>query len=378
MDPNMVTVGTMDSSKCLDPETHPFCVPQRGVTSIDAMEIWLKSEAYLEYIGFITAMNREVKGKPLSVSCPESEVTAGVLSLLEKLDVWITETPPIQQPQRFGNKAFKTWYTKVKENALELLQEVLPAKFHRAVPEVKEYFTESFGNSTRIDYGTGHEMSFCMFLCCLYKIGAFVAADNLAVVCKVFNRYMILVRRLQTVYKMEPAGSRGVWALDDYQFIPFIWGSSQLMDHPRIEPRSFTQPDIVDAFAKDYMFLGCIKYINEVKTGPFAEHSNQLWNISGVGYWGKVNEGLIKMYKAEVLAKFPVIQHVLFGSLLPLVVAPVPQTTVGKRPPGQLSRESLTRPPVGGFGKPTGTSNTSILSTTSCSSPPSQAPDKPT
>ncbi|KAG8252860.1 Serine/threonine-protein phosphatase 2A activator [Homalodisca vitripennis] len=114
-------------------------------------------------------------------------------------------------------------------NALDLLQEALPPLFYRAIPEIKEYLVESFGNSTRIDYGTGHEMSFCMFLCCLFKIGAFVAADNLAVVCKVFNRYMVLVRRLQTVYKMEPAGSRGVWALDDFQFIPFIWGSSQLI-----------------------------------------------------------------------------------------------------------------------------------------------------
>lgn len=38
----------------------------------------------------------------------------------------------------------------------------------------------------------------------------------------------------------------------------------------------------------------------QVKTGPFAEHSNQLWNISGVPTWSKVNAGLIKMYKAEV------------------------------------------------------------------------------
>jgi len=40
----------------------------------------------------------------------------------------------------------------------------------------------------------------------------------------------------------------------------------------------------------------------KVKTGPFAEHSNQLYNISGVPSWSKVNSGLIKMYKAEVRA----------------------------------------------------------------------------
>ena len=32
----------------------------------------------------------------------------------------------------------------------------------------------------------------------------------------------------------------------------------------------------------------CVKYIDEVKTGPFAEHSNQLWNVSGVPTWSKV------------------------------------------------------------------------------------------
>ncbi|VDP35122.1 unnamed protein product [Soboliphyme baturini] len=54
----------------------------------------------------------------------------------------------------------------------------------------------------------------------------------------------------------------------------------------------------------------------QMKTGPFAEHSNQLWNISSVSTWDKVNSGLMKMYKAEVLGKFPVVQHFLFGNLL--------------------------------------------------------------
>lgn len=61
---------------------------------------------------------------------------------------------------------------------------------------------------------------------------------------------------------------------------------------------------MIEKHKDDYMFIGCIDYINQVKTGNFAEHSPQLWNISAVESWVKINSGLVKMYQKEVTHSF--------------------------------------------------------------------------
>jgi serine/threonine-protein phosphatase 2A activator len=140
--------------------------------------------------------------------------------------------------------------------------------------------------------------------------------DYQAVVSRVFVKYLDLMRKLQLVYCLEPAGSHGVWGLDDYHFMPFIFGSSQLIDHKYMKPKSIHNRDILDNFSNEYLYLGCICFVMKVKKGHFAEHSPMLDDISGVPNWKKVNSGLLKMYKAEVLEKVPIMQHFLFGSLI--------------------------------------------------------------
>lgn len=116
---------------------------------------------------------------------------------------------------------------------------------------------------------------------------------------------------------LEPAGSHGVWSLDDYQFLPFLWGSGQLLANAQIAPKSVRSREIVDFYADDFLYLGAIKFVLTVKTGPFGEHSPTLNSIAELQHWEKVNGGLMKMYMAEVLGKFPVVQHQLFGPIFP-------------------------------------------------------------
>lgn len=320
------------------------------------MASWEKSEAYYEIIGFINAVSVAVQAKKLTDDLKLSDDVKNIHKIFEILNKMVDETPAQDQPQRFGNKAYRDWYKKLTDNSLAILQEALPQNKHRAAPELLGYFVESFGNATRIDYGTGHELAFIMFLCCLFKIGIFKREDKSVVCLKIFNEYLMFARRLQQTYRMEPAGSHGVWSLDDYQFIPFIWGSAQLGINPPIEPAQFPEPNIVEIYKDDYMFIGCIDYIMKVKIGLFAEHSNQLWSISGVQSWVKINAGLVRMYQKEILSKFPVIQHVLFGSLLTL--NPVKQGTMIPN-----VRLGFVAPQPPSFAKGAGDSNTSTTST---------------
>jgi len=238
-----------------------------------------------------------------------------MLALLRTLDAWIDDIPPLKTPQRFGNVAFRTWGQRLEERADAVLEELLGPAHSQVVPHVKPYFLTSFGHFIRMDYGTGHETSFGLFLLCLTLVRFFDTHidQERDLVLTVFLRYLRLCWRLQDVYKLEPAVRHGVWGLDDYCFLSYIFGSGQLRDHPDIPVTAVLHPPLP---ATNLYFIAVMR-IFDVKKGPFHEHSSQLHSIAtAVPYWSKVNSGLFKMYEAEVLGKRVVVQHIPLGGLL--------------------------------------------------------------
>uniref|UniRef100_A0A915PL99 Serine/threonine-protein phosphatase 2A activator n=1 Tax=Setaria digitata TaxID=48799 RepID=A0A915PL99_9BILA len=310
----LVTDAMIDGSG--ESDKNKYYRPERHVLSVFDLAKWCRSKAYAEYMGMVNELNDSVKGVVSTDDIPISPKVMDAIDILDELQKWTLEYPPEEMgTQRFGNVAFRKWYQRLTEESDDIIYGLLTAEKKNAVVELLPYFLDSFGNATRIDYGSGHEASFLIFMCCLRKLGVFTKTDNCSLVLRLFLKYLRLVRCLQTTYRMEPAGSRGVHALDDFQFIPFLWGSSQLIGNKRLSPESYLKPDIVKMHASRNLFFDAVQYINDTKIGPFHEHSNQLWNISAVQTWEKINSGMFKMYEAEVLKKFPVVQHFQFGSL---------------------------------------------------------------
>nr|GAT59328.1 protein phosphatase 2A regulatory subunit 4 [Mycena chlorophos] len=294
-----------------------MALPTLKITTDDDVDTWRRSRSYQDYAVFLRRLNESVVGQDLPET-PNASTSNAIQKLIEMMDVvdgWIDEIPPQVSPQRFGNLAFRTWGRRLEEQSDALLETLLPADYAPIIPHIKPYLVTSFGSFGRMDYGTGHETSFALFLLCL-TLTRFLhptPPEERAIVLTLFPRYLRLCWRLQDVYNLEPAGSHGVWGLDDSSFLGYIFGSGQLREQTSIPVSAVLHPPLP---ATNLYFLSIMR-IHQVKHGPFHEHSAQLHAIAtGVPNWGKVNSGLFKMYEAEVLGKRVVVQHIPLGGLL--------------------------------------------------------------
>lgn len=334
----------------LDENTgHDFAVPTKRIHDGDDVTAFLASRAYADIMTFIFQLNTAMIPRKISrssnspkqqgkeqeqgkqepgpafkewtlndPSIPHPPIIQALASLLQSLTALIDAAPPDPGPRRFGNISFRTWYSLVEEQVPDLLTQHLPAsvltfKSTSGTPAQKEleaYLLGSFGSAQRLDYGTGHELSFLAFLGCLWKLGAFPASSEdgdmeRGIVLGVLEPYLALIRKLILTYTLEPAGSHGVWGLDDHSFLPYIFGSAQFSP-PITTPADVAAEgslpaaphpgDVAKAAAvarerSRNMYFSAIGFIYDVKKGPFWEHSNILYDVSGVkAGWAKINK----------------------------------------------------------------------------------------
>jgi Phosphotyrosyl phosphate activator (PTPA) protein len=362
--------------------------PCRGIFNDVDMKHFMESSTKKELLNFVEAMGKACSHDiqtttataAFDPSQPLLDLTLPMACLhgsLQEMVRWVDDFPPSVEAVRFGNPAFRLWHQRLIERSEAIITVILQArgsgggddnddgsemnntrcKKNMLTPEaacqrgkdaaagllhpqgddsiqhVSCYLHDSFGHATRLDYGTGHESSFFVFLLVLSKVKCMGDSPSLktlrAITLSIVDQYLKVTRRIQTDYRLEPAGSHGVWGLDDYHCIPFYLGACQLQCtgvYPQelLDPKCQNDDHILREYGDIYMYLGCIRYIRQLKQGvPFFESSPMLYDISQtLPSWNKVARGLLRLYQGEVLDKRQVVQHFVFSKLFPCTWTP--------------------------------------------------------
>lgn len=184
-------------------QAHSFVVPVKCINEGHDLQKFLVSTAYHDIMVFVAQLNRAVFPRHLTASeergeqriqtseldppmVPLSDAVRRLQGLLDQLNRIIDEVPLDPGTRRFGNVAFRRWTELIEARLPSLLQDYLPeevSSFRKASnvsaqSELQSYLLGAFGSAQRLDYGTGHELSFLAFLGCIWKLGGFDASSN--------------------------------------------------------------------------------------------------------------------------------------------------------------------------------------------------------
>lgn len=175
-------------------------VPAKRINDGEDLSFFFASKAYAEIVTFLLQLNRSMipildSSNPQNVHAwpidspkiPLSPNVSRIKVMIESLQSLMETAPPETGPRRFGNAAFRTWFAAVQHGVPKLLKEALSdVVWTRAQDqdqpvlqkELEAYLVGSFGSAERLDYGTGHELSFLAFLGCIWKLGGFSQAES--------------------------------------------------------------------------------------------------------------------------------------------------------------------------------------------------------
>ena len=169
------------------------------------------SEAYYRIMDFITTMNQSILVGNQEPIVPDQ--VQQIIDVLDQIEQIAIDIVPQFETSRFGSLTFREFISTIEYRVEEIHETLMPRNVYKK--EIMVYLQNSFGDKTRLDYGSGHELNFICWLLCLYLTGFF--ETNYSHFKLLFNRYLKLMRVIQIRYRLEPAGSHGVWVTCIYR-----------------------------------------------------------------------------------------------------------------------------------------------------------------
>ena len=217
-------------------------LPQRCIFDDTDLKCFMESPTKVELMNFVEAMGKScasteglVDDHDYSISSHSFEnippSMACLHGSLQEMVSWVDDFPPVSSNTaagiRFGNPAFRSWHARLVERSGAIITTILQARDDdghltvelacqrgkdsaagvlnpnggdRSVRQVSLYLQKSFGDSARLDYGTGHESFFAIFLLILSKVKCFgeppfSMVTLRAVTLSIFDQYLKVTRR---------------------------------------------------------------------------------------------------------------------------------------------------------------------------------------
>lgn len=62
----------------------------------------------------------------MNATLRQVQVIERLVSMMDKLHDWVDEIPPLQQPMRFGNQAFRQWHARLVDRSPDMIKDLLP------------------------------------------------------------------------------------------------------------------------------------------------------------------------------------------------------------------------------------------------------------
>lgn len=349
---------------------HNWRVPGKRIyTGVD-LRCFHESLAFLRLQRVILTIGQRISGLEIQSNLVLTKPVEAICLILGDLQQLHSETPPIVGPRRYGNLAARDWHAKIDSQMVEIITKRIGGVVGEGsdvtgfLAESTPYLKNAFGSATRLDYGTGHELSFVAWLGSLFMVHILPHDTSGEQLLSILSKYYELVQSLIASYTLEPAGSHGVWGLDDHFHLSYLFGACQMIsykdvfpppealnaefmsasggvteEHPATvsHPNAFATPstntgqtcidlaplpsstlskDLISQLKQRNLYFGSLSFVMTVKKGPFHEHSPILYNIAAAKSWQKVARGLWRMFGDQVMGKWPVVQHFWFGGVL--------------------------------------------------------------